>query len=405
MNSPATHMPWHAHATAIQRGSFFYLLFWGSAGVYVPFLSVYFSKLGISDRQVGILMALVPLMTLAVSPLMSYQADRNSSHTRWLTLSLTLAVPSLLALAAANSFATAILAMTIFAACRGPAEPLADAIVASMATRYHFQYGKARLWGSLSFAILALLCGMLWQVWGYTAMFAVAALLSLPTALIASKLPQTPVGQRNLSVKVLLRDPVTATLTLTSLLTSGALVMHETFAGIYMEALGGSAIAVGAIWAITAFSELPTMRYANALMQRYSGVNALLLSYVLLFFTHLGYWLLPYPSALLALSILKGLGYGLFFIATVYTVHKRTPPEWSATALSVVLGVSTLGLARLLGSTISGFLYHLSPQHLYSACSVVNLIAIGTLLLSRQLATEAWQRTPTDSSTINQEPT
>lgn len=395
MKSPAGYAQ---HPSPATRGALFYLLFWGSAGVYVPFLSVYFANLGITNPRIGLLMGLIPLMTLIVSPLLSYVADRSGQHIRYLALVLTLAVPSLLALAAARDFTTAVLAMALFAACRGPAEPLADAVVASMASHYHFQYGRARLWGSLSFAVIALICGVLWQRWGYAAMLAVAALLSLPTARAASQLPKTPLGQRDLAINVLLKDPVTTTLTFTSLLVSGALVMHETFAGVYMEALGGSAVAVGAIWAITAFSELPTMHYADAIMDRFTGVNALLGSYLLLLLTHLGYTLLPFPAALLGLSILKGMGFGLFFVATVYTVHKRTPPSWSATALSIVLGVATLGLARLVGSSLSGFLYDISPQHLYGTCSVVSTLAIISLLLSRQIFRDAWRISPIEEA-------
>ncbi len=55
------------HPSPATRGALFYLLFWGSAGVYVPFLSVYFANFGIANPRIGLLMGLVPLITLTIS--------------------------------------------------------------------------------------------------------------------------------------------------------------------------------------------------------------------------------------------------------------------------------------------------------------------------------------------------
>ncbi|MEM6428488.1 MAG: MFS transporter [Deinococcota bacterium] len=373
--------------TPVQRAGLLYFLFWGSAGVYAPFLSVHLANLGVSSRGIGLLMALIPLMTLITSPLASFWADRRGHHTRLLTWLLMASIPSLLLLIWAQTFVGLAIGIALFASCRGPAEPLTDNVVVTMSKRHGFQYGRARLWGSLSFAVIALAGGALWGVWGYASMFAVAALFTLPIAALTSQLPQETIVRQGVRLSKVIRDPIVITLTLTSILVSGALDMHETFAGVYMSQLGGSALAVGAIWAISAFCELPTMHYASALMTRWSGLTALMLSYVLLGLTHVGYALLETPAQLLSLSIVKGLGYGLFFIATVHTVHVRTPPEWSATALSVVLGVATLGIARLVGAGLSGFLYDLSPQLLYNICAGVTLVAIVILLVLKQVTT------------------
>ena len=366
-----------------RRGALFYALLWGAAGVYDPFLSVYFSRLGLSGRDIGLLMALVPLATLFTSPLASYVADKARSRVKLLSLCLLGAVPAFIGLFLADDVRGALVGMALFALFRGPVEPLADSLVARMAVTHGFAYGRARLWGSMSFASVALLFGFLWERFGYGPMLLVAALFALPAALAALLLTeQAETTTARQPLHTLLRDPVIVTLTLCSFLAGGALVMNETFAGVYMDALGGGALFVGAIFAVTALAELPTMHYADALVAR-SGPKALAAAYALMGLSFLGYAFVRSPAWLLSLSLLKGLGFGLFFVATVRTVDARTPPEWSATALSVVFGVATLGLARLLGSGLAGFLYDLSPQVLFLSCAALAFAAVGILLGAR----------------------
>lgn len=375
------------HHSPLRRGALFYLLFWGAAGIYDPFLSVYFSRSGLTGRDIGLLMALVPLMTLLASPLLSFAADKSRSRVKLLSVCLVAVAPALVALALAQGPGGALVGMTLFALFRGPSEPLADSVVARMATDHAFAYGRARLWGSLSFALVALFCGLLWERFGYGSMLLVAALFALPVAAAALLLSEQTEAVRAQAARQplpkLLRDPVIVTLTFTSFLAGGALVMNETFAGVYMDSLGGGAFFVGAIWALTAFAELPTMHYADALVARFSGPKALAAAYALMGLAFLGYAFIRNPAFLLSLSLLKGLGFGLFFVATVRTVDARTPPEWSATALSVVFGVATLGLARLLGSSSAGFLYDLSPQVLFLTCTLLAFAAALILLAAR----------------------
>ena len=97
--------------------------------------------------------------------------------------------------------------------------------------------------------------------------------------------------------------------------------MNETFAGVYMDELGGGAFLVGAIFAVTALAELPTMHYADALVARFSGPRALAAAYALMGLSFFGYAFIRTPAWLLSLSVLKGLGFGLFFVGD--GAHRR----------------------------------------------------------------------------------
>ena len=102
-----------------------------------------------------------------------------------LSLCLLATIPAFIGLFLAHDFRGALVGMALFALFRGPVEPLADSLVARMAVTHRFAYGRVRLWGSLSFASVALLFGFLWERLGYGPMLLVAALFALPAALAA----------------------------------------------------------------------------------------------------------------------------------------------------------------------------------------------------------------------------
>jgi MFS transporter, PPP family, 3-phenylpropionic acid transporter len=369
------------------RGSLFYLLYWGAASVYDPFFSVYFIEKGFSNIQIGLLWSLFPLITLLVSPVVGFIADSRKARVLTLTVLLIGFIPAFFALNFANTFIMALLLTAITALFRGPSEPLADSVIARMSVHYKIDYGRMRLWGSLSYAVGAILFGILWERFGYAWMFVVAALFAIPIILSALTLEETHVERKEKQKRpfeMLRQDRVLVILMVTCFLHSFALSMGQPFAGVYMADLGGSAVMVSAIFAIAALFELPTMHYAQNVIRRYSGANALVFAYLCTGIAYAGYAFIREPIILLCLAVFKGLGFGLFFVAVVHVVNERVPHEWASTALGVVLGVATLGVSRVIGSQLSGFLYEASSVWLFSSCAALAFVAAAIVFLSRR---------------------
>ena len=70
-----------------QRGALFYLAHFAAFGVMIPFMNVYFAEMGLNGRQIGLLAALFPAMTLFLSPGIAAFADRHRKRVVILTLS------------------------------------------------------------------------------------------------------------------------------------------------------------------------------------------------------------------------------------------------------------------------------------------------------------------------------
>lgn len=133
----------------------------------MPFTNVYFVNLGLSGREIGRLAALPPLFTLTIAPALAGLADRRGWRVRILALSLAGLGIGLVLLSFPRSFLALAPLMALMALVRSPIGPVADSLVARMSARHRLNFGGMRLWGSLGFALVAIISGALWQAVGY----------------------------------------------------------------------------------------------------------------------------------------------------------------------------------------------------------------------------------------------
>jgi PPP family 3-phenylpropionic acid transporter len=363
------------------RGSLFYLTFWGAAAVYLPFINLHFARLGLTGQQIGVLSALLPLMTLTVAPFLAALADRRQLRTRLLALTLAGMALALALLYVPTTFPAIVPLMLLLALARSPVGPLGDSLIARMAARHRIDYGSMRLWGSLSFAPVAIAVGALWQRVGYALMFPVTAVLFLPAVFAAAKLEEGPVIERaeRRPFREVGRDRGLLAILGATFLIGGSLGMDGAFQAIYVSHLGGGGFLVGVLFGVSAFCELPAMRYATALARRVGAPATLLLAYLLLAINYAGYGFAQAPWVLIPLTMLKGCGFGLYFASTVRLIDERTPPEWAST-VQAIMNAGAGGLAPLVASLLGGLIYDaLGPASIYAACTFAVGLAILTL--------------------------
>ena len=342
-----------ATSSAARRGSLFYFAYFGALAIYYPFLNVYFSRLGLSGLEIGVLAGIGPALTVLLATPLSALADHRSWRKRILSVAVVGVGIAVLSLVFPTGFWALVPLMALRAIFFSPATSLADSMIVRMAVRHRLNYGGMRLWGSLSFAIVAIACGALWQHVGYRPMFVLTGLVYFA---VAGTIPALEEGgtverQNRAPLQSVFRDRLLLVLLVASFLVACGMGMDLNFAGIYMTRLGGGGLLVGALYCVAALCELPTMRYSARLAARIGWPGVLLLSYVLFVIAYVGYALSPNPEFLLVFSAARGLAYGLFYVSTVRFISDRTPPEWSATLQSVITG-TTFAVAQLIAGPI-----------------------------------------------------
>jgi PPP family 3-phenylpropionic acid transporter len=235
---------------------------------------------------------------------------------------------------------------------------ISDSLIARMARRYQLNFGSMRLWGSFGFAASALLFGVVWQMLGFGWMFIVGSLFAIPLVWLTGKFEELPGSAKESRAPViqLFRDTGLVMLLLATVLAGISNSLSMTFGGIYARWVGGGNFLVGLMIAAAAFPEILSMHFSQRIANRLRGPNAVILSYALMATAYLGYVLVPNPNALALFSILKGLGYGLWFPVTVRILTERTPDAWASTAQSL-LAVGMFGLAPLAAGPLGGWIH------------------------------------------------
>jgi MFS family permease len=80
-------------------------------------------------------------------------------------------------------------------------------------------------------------------------------------------------------------------------------------------------------------------------------------------------------------GMLRGAAWGLYFIAIVTVINKRTPPEMASTFLSI-LNAGAMGIAPLISSPVAGFIYDLlGPVYVFITGGILCSLAVIILLI------------------------
>ena len=275
--------------------------------------------------------------------------------------------------------------MFVYAIFSSPIMPLSDSLISRMAHRHQLNFGGMRLWGSFGFAVGAVAFGALWQEFGFSPMFLTAALFYIPLIWIAGKLEEgpPPPSEKRVPALLLVKNSGTLLLLLATFFAGISNSLFMTFGGIYARSLGGGDLLIGLMIAFGGLAELPTMFYSNRLANRLGKVNTAILSYGLMAAAYLGYILVSDPNTIPLFSILKGLGYGLWFTVTVRLLIERTPEEWAATAQSL-LAVCWFGLSPLVAGPFGGLIHDaISPAAVFGLGIVALILAALVLWFAR----------------------
>ncbi|HSB65987.1 MAG TPA: MFS transporter, partial [Anaerolineales bacterium] len=170
---------------------------------------------------------------------------------------------------------------------------------------------------------------------------------------------------KRMPLSLIFKNAGTLLLLLATVLSGISNSLFMTFGGIYASFLGGGDLLIGLMIAFGGIAELPAMFYSSKIANRLGKTNTAVLSYGLMAAAYLGYVLMTNANYLPLFSILKGLGYGLWFTITVRLLIERTPEEWAATVQSL-LAICWFGLSPLVAGPLGGWLLDaISPRAVY----------------------------------------
>ncbi|MGE0486672.1 MAG: MFS transporter [Gammaproteobacteria bacterium] len=260
----------------------FWFLYMAGLGVVFPYLSLYFrDDVGLSGSQLGLAMAMNPLMGILVSPLWGQWADRTGRRRGALFVLAAGAAVGYLLVPRATGFPALLLCLAFLSAFAAPAMAVASSLSFAVLGRGGAaRFGRVRVWGTVGYLamILAFPALLAWTeddaagaARPLALIFPIAAMLCLGSALVLVRVPATAaiaVRARREDVGTLLRRPSYRRLLVLALLAFGLLAGPIMLFPVFVTARGGEVETVSHLWIPMLLLEIPLIWFAGAGLRR-----------------------------------------------------------------------------------------------------------------------------------------
>jgi PPP family 3-phenylpropionic acid transporter len=361
------------------------------AGTNLPFLPVWLDWAGLGPREIAIITATPLFVRVAVTPAIAFAADRAGDHRRFLIGLSWAGLAALVVLAQSREF-WAILACTVaFAAVWTTVMPLTETVAMSGVKAAGLDYGRMRVWGSLSFIAASLVGGWVVERLGSgAAIWLVVAGMALTTA-AAHGLPR-PIGHGHTQAVTsaprlsiagaagLLRSRIFLVFLVASGLTQAAHAVFYTFGTLHWRDLGLSPGWCGALWAISIVAEVALFACSADVVRRISATQLIVLGAgaAVIRWSAMGFD--PPLALLVPLQLLHALTFGATHLGAMHFIARFVPTAQAGTAQALYASV-TSGIAMGGAMLMAGPLYAAYAGRAYWAMAVVAAVALAASLM------------------------
>ena len=367
----------------------------GGLGLFFPYFSLYLREnAGLSGSQVGVVLAMVPLVGTLAQPLWGQLADRTGARSRVLVLLGLGAATGYLALRFAQGFAALVLATLWLALFSTALVPAATSVTFALARGDRVRaFGRMRVWGTIGF--LALVVGFprclhrLQAVRGLAAgasgpsepgldvMFPITAGLIAAGALFALVLPgggemhvRAPRGDWR---RLLRHRPFVRVLAFTGiayLFLQGPMTIFP----IYVRSLGGTLDSVSDMWILMLSLEIPLIALSGSSLARFGPRGLLAIGTLAGGVRWTACGLLGDLSIVFPFQILHGVVVAGLVVGAPLYVEAIVPERLRSTGQGVLamVGVSLGAVASHLGS--GWLLEHAGPRAPYLVGGIGSLV-------------------------------
>jgi MFS transporter, PPP family, 3-phenylpropionic acid transporter len=353
----------------------------------LPYLPVWLAWRDLSAPEIAIVSACPLFVRVLVTPGIAFAADRVGDHRRVLILLAWSAVASQALLSQMRGFFPILLTSLLLAVAWTSITPLAEAIAIRGMNAVRLDYGRMRLWGSISFTAAALAGGWVVEhaspealfyllIAGSMVLAGAAHALAKPTGaeLAAPRHDRARLGPRD--VAALLASPTFLLFLLAAGAIQAAHAAFYTFGTLHWRALGHSTLVAGELWTVGVAAEILVFAYSAALLRRVGPVSILVLAGL----AAVARWLVmafdPELWLLVALQALHGLTFAAAHVGAIHFLARFVPEAQGGTAQAVYASFTSgilLGGATLL----AGPLYAHFGSRAYLA--MAGLAAVGVL--------------------------
>ncbi|MGX1199249.1 MFS transporter [Parvibaculum sp. MBR-TMA-1.3b-4.2] len=376
-------------------------IFYGSlclfSGVQLPFFPVWLKSVGLGSSEISIIIAGNMLLRIAAGPVFAYTADRLDDRRRVVVALAWSSVAAGSLLLLVNGFWAILAVSIVLMSCWPSITPLIETIAMKATREGRIDYGRVRIWCSITFIVAS--TGTGWLVGWFSASIIVFCMLAgllttlAGTFLLAREVPQPKKRKRKggqlIATLQIARHPVFMLGLATGGLIQSSHAVYYAFGSINWQRLGYSDGLIGILWGIGVVAEILLFTQSGRVLRVVGAPRLLMLAagaavirWTLLAFNP-PFWLVIFCQAL------HGLSFGAAHLGALHFVAQSSPPSLASTAQSLYASISA-GIMMGAMTLAAGPLYDrfLSEAYLLPAVTALAAFAGAILLQTR------WQGGP-----------
>lgn len=336
-----------------------YFLVFSCTAAWLSFFAGYCNEKGLSGVQTSVILSITPFMMFLIQPFYGMLADRIGYKKTLIFSSLLASICYAFYLFEGNF--TYLFVITAFMALfYNTLQPVLDSLSLQLVKKNpSFSYGTLRIAGAAGWSFTSIITGLLIDAIDTSIIFAVSAVCMMLTFIFAFTLQRdnekiTDTEQSFKNVKDVFGNRRLLFLLFCVFLISAVAITIWNFYSVYMEEKGASYQWAGYGLSFQGLCELPLFYFSAKIIARF-GIRTTLL--ITVFATALRmtlYHVIKNPQVVIAVEVLHGISWSLFWVVCVEYVNQLVREDWRATGQSV-LYAAYFGVGAIVGNFWTGY--------------------------------------------------
>ncbi len=339
--------------------------YFAAVGVSLPFFAPYLRNLGLSGRQLALMLSAAPVCHLLTPFIWGWAADRSQKPQLLLRIACLGSVLAYLPLIWVRTLPAllAVFAVHQFFAVAVPG--LIDALALERVRRHGDDYGRIRIFGSISFTASCLLMSPILAARGprggdplipITLAILLGSMALLSLMLRSERIEAAKRAPRLADIRVLLRDPRLLLLLVVAPLHGACLAPYHGFFGILLQDRHLSSQVLGNAFVVSVVGEMVSFFFFRRISSRFrlSGMLTLAFAASVVRWAVVAYS--QSPTILVGTQAVHALTFGLFHATAVSWLGACVPPALRATGQTLYTA-AVYGIGNLIGMLAAGAIY------------------------------------------------
>ncbi len=361
------------------RLSGFYLFYFASVGVFLPFWGLYLESLGFSPSEIGELMTLLVVGKVIAPYIGGWIADHKSNRMAVIRLSGLASIVVFTGALFSTSYLALALVMLIFGFFWSVSLPQFEVVTLNHLGDKVHAYTRIRLWGSIGFIITVVVLGAVLEHFGVQPLPLIGLFIIVGIWLTSLWAPEDIPHDHKVDhepiINVIKQPTVLAMMVVFFLMQVGHGAYYS-FYSLYLESFGYSKTMIGQLWALGVIAEVGLFLIMLKLLQRYSLRSLLIVSLVCATIRWILIALFPEQRAIIIpVQLLHAATFGIHHAVAIQLIHRYFKGRHQGRGQALYSSLS-FGAGGAIGSLMSGYIWEgLGASEAFVFAGVISFIA------------------------------